>query len=143
MKRSEIRAIIKAGVDSMTPVLQFWDGELQDWNAQRDNKYPGVLSILDQVDSKYEDNMSPLDTWPIRLLVCKIDKMDSLPGVYENIVDDCDDVAQKLIYYYRNNSGAYEIKTANRKRFIKKHADCLTGVELTFTIQANDKTRVC
>jgi hypothetical protein len=143
MKRSEIREIIKAGVDSLTPVLQFWDGELSDWNAKRDNRYPGVLSILDSVESKYAQNMSPLDSWPIRLLVCKIDKMDSNPSDYESIVDSCDEIAQKLIYYYRDNALSYDITTASRKRFIKKHADCLTGVELTFTIQANDKTRVC
>lgn len=143
MKRSEIRALLKAGVDSLTPVLQYWDGELQDWNAQRDNRYPGVLSILEEVDSKYKDNMAGLDTWPIKLLICKIDKMDSLPEVYESIVDDSDEIAQKLIYYYRNNSGAYDFATAKRKRFIKKYADCLTGVELTFSLQLNDTTRVC
>ena len=143
MKRSEIRALLKAGVDSLTPILQYWDGELSDWNAQRDNRYPGVLSILEETDSKYADNMAPLDTWPVKLLICKIDKMDSTPNVYEDIIDNCDEVAQKLIYYFRNNSGVYDISTAKRKRFIKKHADCLSGIELSFSIQTNDKTRVC
>lgn len=142
MKRSEIRALLREGVDSLTPVLSYWDGELSDWNATRDNRYPGVLSILETTDSKYEDNMSPLDNWPVRMLICKIDKMDSLPDIYEGIIDDCDEVAQKLVYYYRQNF-KYDLKSAARKRFIKKYADCLTGIELTFTLTGNDRTVVC
>ena len=144
MKRSEIRAFLKDGVDSLTPVLSYWDGELTDWNAQRDNRYPGILSILDTTESRYENNMSPLDSWPVRMLICKIDRLDSLPEVYEDIIDDCDLIAQKLMYYYRDNvSLHYVITNAARKRFIKKHADCLTGIELTFTLTGNDRTVVC
>ena len=87
-----------------------------------------------------------MDKWDIELIIAQKDAMDSAPEVYEGIVDSSDLIAQKLIYQYRNRISGYKqiaIDSIKREPFIKKYADCLTGVKLTFTITANDKTNVC
>ena len=146
MKRSEVRTFIKTGVNAITPVLDFSEGKPDDWNAARDNTYPGVLSVLEENDTDLESNSAPQDTWKIKLIIANIDKLDSNPEQYEDIVDNCDVIAQKLVYKYRNIVSGYKLITMDsisRKRFVKKYADCLTGIELTFDLHAPDQTNVC
>ena len=147
MKRSEVRTFIRDGVNSLTPVLDYSEGQITDWNAQRANQYPGVLLVLETTDSDIPDSNQPLlDTWPIKLLICNKDALDSTPDIYEGIVDQCDEIAQKLIYKYRNIISGYKLVTISsfkREKFIKQHADCLTGIELTFNIINQDTTNVC
>lgn len=145
MKRSEVRTFIRDGVNSITPVLDYWEGDIQDFNAQRSNEYPGVLLILDE-DTTTLTQSAPQDQFSIKLIIANIDRLDSNPEVYEAIVDSCHEIAQKLIYKYRNIIEGYKLVTLEsiqRKRFVKLHADCLTGIELSFTINAPDKTDVC
>jgi hypothetical protein len=145
MKRSEVRAFVQTGVNAITPVLDYWEGEITDFNAQRSNEYPGVLLVLEENDIELTTS-SPQDSWKIKLIIANIDKLDSTPEVYEDIIDHCDEVAQKLIYKFRNIVSGYKLITMdsiNRKKFIKKYADCLTGIELTFDLHAPDQTIVC
>lgn len=145
MKRSEVRTFIRDGVNSITPVLDYWEGDIQDFNAQRSNEYPGVLLILDE-DTTTLTQSAPQDQFSIKLIIANIDRLDSNPEVYEAIVDSCHEIAHKLIYKYRNIIEGYKLVTLEsiqRKRFVKLHADCLTGIELSFTINAPDKTDVC
>lgn len=145
MKRSEIRAFIEAGVNAITTPLDYYEGLITDFNSKRTNQYPAVHLILEQNDTELTDS-APQDTWAIKLIIANQDKMDSLPDQYEHIVDDCDEIAQKLIYKYRNIVSGYKLVTMDnvgRVKFIKKYADCLTGVELSFDLHAPDQTNVC
>lgn len=146
MKRSEVRQFIKDGVNAIAPVLTFSEGLITDFNAGVVNQtLPTVHHLLEGNDTDLTES-APSDTWKIRLLIANLDKVDSASSVYEDIVDNCDVVAQKLIYKYRNIIDGYKLVTMdgiNRKKFVKKHAACLTGIELTFNIHAPDKTNVC
>lgn len=145
MKRSEVRAFIKEGVNAITPVLTFSEGLITDFNADVSRTLPTVHHILESNDTELTQS-APSDSWKIQLLIANLDKQDSAADVYEDIVDHCDEVAQKLIYKYRNIIEGYKLITMdgiNRKKFVKKHASCLTGIELTFNLNAPDKTIVC
>jgi len=145
MKRSEVRTFIEAGVNAITTPLDYYEGLITDFNSKRDNQYPAVHLVLEENNTILSES-APQDTWPIKLIIANQDKMDSLPSQYEAIVDQCDEVAQKLIYKYRNIVSGYKLVTMDnigRVKFIKKHADCLTGIELTFDLNAPDKTNVC
>lgn len=144
MKRSEVRAFIKKGVNEITPVLTFSEGLITEFNADVSRGMPTVHHILEENSTDLES--APSDTWKIKLLIANLDKMDSVSEVYEDIVDNCDVAAQKLIYKYRNIIEGYKLSTIdgiNRKKFVKKYAACLTGIELTFNLNAPDKTNVC
>lgn len=147
MKRSEIRDFIRNGVNALTPVLDYSEGQITDWNAQRSNQYPGVLNVLEDADTEIPTTQTPpLDKWNIKILIANKDELGSIPDIYEGIVDQCDEIAQRLIYKYRNIIAGYKLLTMesiNRKKFIKKYADCLSGIELTFTIVNQDQTDVC
>ena len=141
MKRSEIRQFIKNGVNSIVPVLDYSEGQIADWNAQRSNIYPGVLLILETSDTDI-----PIDTWNVKLIIANKDALDSTPDDYESIIDKCDEIAQRLVYKYRAIISGYKlltIESIKRKKFIKKYADCLTGIELSFSLIGQDKTNVC
>jgi hypothetical protein len=145
MKRSEVRQFIKEGVNAITPVLTFSEGLVTEFNADMNRILPTVHLLFEGNDTELTQS-APSDSWSIRLLIANLDKMDSTADIYEDIVDHCDEVAQKLIYKYRNVIENYNLVTMdaiNRKKFVKKYATVLTGIELTFTIHAPDKTNVC
>jgi hypothetical protein len=104
--------------------------------------------MLEEADTAINTS-APVDSWKIQLSVFRIDKLDSTPSVYEDLVDSCDDMARKLIYKYRNIVSGYKLVTmesVTRSKFIKSPKygpDCLTGVEVKFTLTAPDKSNVC
>lgn len=140
MKREEIRAFIKAGVDAVATNIKFNSGRISQFTSQLKNTYPYVWSEPLSIQG---------NTWNVSLLIANIDKLDSLPEQYEAIVDECDLIAQKLISQYRIQLTGYDklaIDPTNpsREPFIKRHnPDCTTGVNLTFEIQDYDPTDVC
>jgi hypothetical protein len=145
MKRSEVRAFIKEGVNAIAPVLTFSEGLITDFNADVNRALPTVHHLLESNATDITES-APSDTWQIRLIIANLDKQDSKAEVYEDIVDHCDEVAQKLIYKYRNIIEGYKLVTMdgiNRRKFVKKYASCITGIELTFNLNAPDKTNVC
>ena len=88
----------------------------------------------------------PLDTWSIILHIGDLDKVDSIPTQYEEIIDRMDETAQKLQFKYNAIVSGYKnvaIANVSRTPFIKEHADCVSGVILTFDIIAPDKTNNC
>jgi len=145
MKRSEVRNFINSGVAAITPQLEFGSGMLTDFNSERSNIYPKVWLESLEVDTVVPSS-APVDTWPIKLYIAWKDQMDSKPEQYEDLVDKADFIAQKLIYQYRNVVTGYklvEILADKREPWIKKNADCLTGVVLSFDLKATDATDVC
>lgn len=148
MTRAEVRAFIQDGVNALVPAVEFNEGILSDFAAQRSNQYPSTLLMLEDVDTKI-DTSAPLDSWKIQLSVFRIDRLDSTPDIYEDLVDGCDDLARKLIYKYRNIVSGYKLvsmENVSRSKFVKSPKygpDCLTGVEISFTLTAPDKSNVC
>ena len=138
MKREEIRAFLKAGVDALTQHTRFNSGRISEFAAARNNDYPFVwsepLSITGNV-------------WNVSMLIAGIDKIDSKPEQYESIIDECDLIAQKLLSQYRIQLADYDklvIQNDGREPFIKRNnPDCTSGVILTFEIADFDPTNVC
>lgn len=146
MTRTEVRTFLKAGVDSLAPSTEFGSGLITDFNSERSHTYPSVWQNIKPVSPDLANNGAPLDTWDIELIIAQKDAMDSAPEQYESIIDASDLIAQKLTYLYRNVVDGYKqanLTTINRTPFVKKYADCLSGVTLTFKIVAPDKTNVC
>lgn len=149
MKRSEIRTFIEAGVTAVNSSLDFGYGRITEWNSNRSNLYPGVWWESDQpVAVELTENQLPVNSWPVRLHIGKKDKADSMPSDYDLLVDDCDLVAQQLIRQYSQilEGALYDlvaIEDISREPFIKKNADLITGVLLTFTLKSPDTTSLC
>jgi len=147
MTRTEVREFIEAGVNALTPAVEFGSGLLTDFNSIRSHQYPSVWQAVKPVTPVIPFNSgAPTDRWDIELTIAQKDAMDSAPEQYEHIIDDCDLIAQKLVYKYRNIVSGYKLVTMEsfkREPFVKKHADCLSGVTLTFTLVAPDTTNVC
>lgn len=147
MTRAEVREFLRTGVDALTPVLEFGSGLLTDFNAQPDKTHPQVWQELRPVEGINPNNQAPVDEWNIRLHIAKAhNQQDVLPKDYEPFIDECDLVAQKLIHQYNKIVAGYKLVTiTNRRRepFTKKFVHVMSGVILTFTLNAPDKTNVC
>ena len=146
MTRAEVRQFIEAGVNALTPSVEFGSGLITDFNSMRSHQYPSVWMNVTPVTPVIAYNVAPTDQWDIELIIAQKDAVDSSPEQYEHIIDDCDLIAQKLVYKYRNVISGYKMVTMEgfrRVPFVKKHADCISGVTLTFTLVAQDTTNVC
>lgn len=147
MTRREVRTFIETGVNAMVPVIEFHEGTIFNFASSKAT-YPSCLLLLESVAST-EDQSAPSDSWSIELILSLQDKLDSLPKQYEDLVDRCDEVAQKLVYKYRNIVSGFKLTTMEdtlRERFIKSPLygpDCLTGVKLSFSLKGPDQTNVC
>lgn len=148
MKRSEVREFIRQGVVAVhEPDFSYTFGLLTEWDAKRDNIYPCIFNPSLEVSTSINTQSSPpFDSWQVQLYVVKKDRMDSVSDEYEPTIDECDLVAQKLMYQFRKIIDGYDltmIVNSTRKPWIKKNADCCTGVLLEFIIENQDKTDVC
>ncbi len=145
MKREEVREFLKEGVNGIVPAPEFGSGLITDFNSIRSHEYPAVWQVVSPVGT-VEGTSAPQDSWEIELIVAQKDRMDSSHDEYEHILDDCDLIAQKLIYKYRKIVDGYKLVTMEsirREPFVKKYADCLSGVMLTFTLNVPNQTNVC
>lgn len=148
MTRTELRAYIDAGILTLIESFSYGSGRITEWNSDRGNSYPMIWLDEEQLipGTELTEGMAPMDNWPIRLHIGRKDSIDSSPSQYNTLIDACDLTAQKLIYIYNNTLDGYEdvkISDITRPPFIKKHADCLTGVILSFTLVDPDKTNIC
>ncbi len=154
MTRAEVRTFIKAGVDAMNPVLEFGSGLLSEFAAKSDKTLPQVWQELRPVEGTNTAGGVPIDEWDIRLhIAIGHNRQDIVSDDYEPVIDACDLVAQKLIAQYNfilagnaDPSLNYKlVALSERKRepFTKKFPNVMSGVLLTFTITAPDKTDVC
>ena len=128
------------------PTLEFGSGLITDFNAIRSHEYPAVWMNITPVSGTNSVYGAPLDVWDIELIIAQKDRMDSSPEEYEHIIDDCDEIAQKLMYNYNRQADGYKMVTLsdrNREPFVKKYADCLSGVVLSFKMTIPDQTNIC
>lgn len=146
MKRSEIRTFLQQGVAAIQqPDFTLLEGLYTDWNKERAVKYPCIFIDLSETETDYPVS-APLDSWAVSIWIGNQDKLDSKPEQYEDIVDQMDLVAKQLIYQYRTITEGYAltvIESSKREKFVKKNADIVTGVNLTFAITGADQTDVC
>lgn len=147
MKRSEIRTFLETGVQAINPSMPFGSGRITEWNSNRSNEYPGAwYESVKPLDVEIINFTLPQDNWPVVLWIGKKDAVDSSAEQYEQIIDDCDYIAQQLIRQYNQiieGSNLVTIESINREPFVKKHADCISGVILSFTLTGPDKTNLC
>lgn len=144
MKRSEIRAFLKAGVDALSPSIKFNAGRVSEFASETNKPFPYVWVDELQGTGAAEN---PQENWEVSMLIAKLDKMDSLPAQYEALVDECDYIAQQLVIQYRNiltTSKKVSISDTPRVPFIKRNTpDVTTGVTLTFTIADFSPVPIC
>jgi hypothetical protein len=138
MKRSEVKDFIQSGAELLN--IPFETGRITEFNSSRSNTYPFIF--LESINVLTSMSYSlPTDTWKIRIHVAYKDAVDSKMDQYENLIDDADDVAKSLVKRYNDILTNYNLVTISgisRTPFIKKHADCLTGVLLAFDLIAQD-----
>jgi hypothetical protein len=145
MRRTEVKTFIQAGINALDAGIAYGGGRISEFNSKRVLSYPHIW--LEPLTTGTElDTGAPQDEWNVRLNIAKKDAMDSTEDQYETLVDECDDIARELIHKLNEVVSGYKLVTmsgVNREPFIKKNADCLTGVLLTFTITAPDTTNHC
>lgn len=145
MKRREVRLFLLDVINGASNA-KFNSGRITEFNSARDNEYPFVWLESLSTDTTLSDNKLPIDDWNIVLHIAKKDAPDSQPQQYEEIVDQCDEIAQLLVYEVNNVTSGYELiqlSGLSREPFIKKHADCTSGIILSFTMNIPDTTNVC
>jgi uncharacterized protein YecA (UPF0149 family) len=147
MTRTEVRAFIKSGCEAVSVNYPFNSGRLTEFNSQLNNTYPYLWLESLKTSVSLTTTQMPFDNWEISIFIAKLDKMDSLPIQYESIVDDCDLIAQKLVYQLNQAVEGFKLSILDnitREPFIKeKHVDCISGVNLSFTLGVPDTTNVC
>jgi hypothetical protein len=146
MERSEVRTFIESGVTALNPSLPFGSGRISEFDSERSHTYPMVWSESLQCTIVLMDNGTPVNAWAVKLHIAKRDKTDSTAQQYEDIIDEADLIAQQLVKKYNAIIDGYSkswITSISRVPFIKSHADCLTGVLLSFTLNSVDETNLC
>lgn len=134
MKRSEIKEFIESGAQYFE--IPFSTGRISEFNSSRSNTYPFIFLETLQVDTDLNFSIQT-DNWVVRLHLASKDAPDSKMSQYEKLIDDADYLAQRLIRRYNDVLSNYDLVTlsaVSRTPFIKKHADCLTGVLLQFVL---------
>lgn len=146
MKRREVRMFLLGAINGTNDSINFNSGRITEFNSQRNNQYPYAWLESLKVDTEILNGMAPIDTWDVVLHIAKKDDQGSKAEEYEEIVDQCDEIAQVLNYQINNVASGYKTITmsdVSREPFIKKHADCTTGVILSMRLIIPDKTNVC
>lgn len=150
MTRAEVNAFIKSGVDSLRPAVQYGRGrltEFKSWATRETVGYP--VAWLETVEGEGVETdivgaqQLPMDAWPIRLHIAKLTTQDASPEEYEAIVDQCDAIAQTLVFKYNQIVTGYKLVTLGtitRPPFVKRHPDLAAGVVLTFDLNGPDTT---
>lgn len=156
MTRAQVRAFLKSGADAVK--AHFDSGRLTEFNSVKDKGFPFVWVESPAAATEFGGSGASLnDDWDIKIHISKIDRADSIQDEYEALVDDCDLIATKLIWQYNYvlqsapnvttaNQNLYKLVTMSsikRDPFIKKHADCLTGIILSFSLNTPNLTDVC
>lgn len=146
MNRGEVRAFIKSGVDYLNQSIPFNSGRLTEFNSEPNKELPYIWLESLTVTPIVNTFGAPQEDWNIILHIANIDKADSLPEQYEEIIDGCDLIGQELTKVYNDlltDSKLVVLDGLSREPFIKKHADCLTGVILSFNLQTWDTSSFC
>lgn len=143
MTRREVKTFIQAGINALNQGIAYGTGRISEFNSDRMLSYPHIWLEPLIKSTNIENQILPYDTWTVKLNVAKKDAADSAPDEYEDLVDDCDAIAGELLIKLNQIVSGYKtvrLDNIGTVPFIKKHADCLTGVVLEFSIIAPDTT---
>lgn len=144
MTRREVKEFLYSGIQTIG--LGYGTGRISEFNSDRSQTYPKTWIEPVNVSTTLTQQGLNYDGWSVVLHIGKKDAQDSLPEQYEELVDDCDEYAQQLINAYNQIVSGYKtvtIESVTRVPFVKKNADVLTGVILSFTLNAPDTTNLC
>jgi len=134
MTRKEVKDFIQSGAELYN--IPFDTGRITEFNSHRSNTYPFIFLETITVSTDLINSVQS-DTWAINLHIASKDALDSDTDEYEALIDDADLLAQKLTRRYNDVLNTYDLVTISnisRTPFIKKHADILTGVILSFDL---------
>lgn len=158
MTRKEISDLVKYAVDRLRPVTMYGRGRITEFNSIRSHTYPAVwqetIPGTPDVNVTLTPTLLPVNDNNIVLHIAQLDSEDSLPEAYEAIIDACDLIAQKIIFYLNQPDSGDVTETANfkalitldgvsRSPFVKRHADNCTGVVLEFVLNTPGTTDLC
>lgn len=156
MTRSQIRTFLKAGADALS--MDFDSGRVSEFASKSDKKFPFAWVEDLKASSDFGGAANLIDDWDVIIHIAKPDAADSLPYQYEAIIDECDNLARKLIWQYNvilydstnvttANQDLYKLLTlssVNRDPFYKRYGNpVMSGIVLSFTLNSPDKTDVC
>lgn len=145
MTRAETRELIYKGIKALGNEIKFNSGRLSEFNKEQ-KEYPFIWLESLSAGRDIITQGADIDNWEVSLHIAKKDKPDSIPEEYEQIVDECDYIAQRLIGQYKSILSYAKLVTLSgvgREPFIHKMADDASGVILSFTLSSPDKTSVC
>lgn len=140
MTRKEVKEFIQSGAELFN--IPFDTGRITEFNSHRSNTYPFLFLETITVSTDLRNSVQN-DTWLINLHIASKDSIDSDTDEYEALIDDADEIAQKLIRRYNDVLNSYDLVSlsgVSRIPFIKKHADVLTGVILSFDLTVQNVT---
>ncbi len=146
MTRKEVRSMIEDAVNDLAEAVGFGAGRISEFNKERSNTYPFAwLEELKDAPDLTPQNL-PISNWSCTLRVAKKDAQDSSPAQYEDIIDDCDEIAKKIALKINQVVTGYKLVTLSGQNFdpfIKKQADILSGIDYSFTLTIPDLTNRC
>jgi len=147
MERAEVRSFIESGVEYLNQSIPFNSGRLTEFNSNRSNEYPFVwLETLASTEDITTSGGPNVQNWNITLRIVFKDAIDSSPQQYESLIDQADVLARKLKKVYDQKLQSSKLVTLTGLSYdpvIKVHADCVTGVDLSFTLEAYDNSKLC
>lgn len=146
MTRAEVRQFVEDGINALSESIGFGAGRITEFNKDTQKDYP--YAWLESLANRPEVfvNHATVDNWQIIIHIAKKDSQDSSPDEYETIVDECDVIGAKLQTKYNQVVSGYKLLTisnVSREPFIKKHADILSGVVLSFDLSAPETASYC
>ncbi len=146
MTRAEVRSMIESAVNDLAEATGFGAGRITEFNKERSNIYP--FAWLETLKDKQDltAQQLPISNWDCSIRVAKKDAQDSSPAQYEDIIDDCDEIAKKIAVKINLVVSGYKLVTLSGQTFdpfVKKQADILSGVDYSFTLTVPDLTNRC
>ena len=146
MTRSEVRTLINDAVDALAQSTAFNAGRITEFNSQPGKTYPfaWLETLKDSPDLTAQQ--LPISNWDCLLIIAKKDETDSLPVQYEALIDACDEIAKKIAVKINLVIQGYKLITLTGQHFepfVKKLADCTSGIEYSFVLSVPDTTNRC
>lgn len=146
MTRAQVSTFLNDGVKLLGNEFGFGIGRITEFNSDQRREMPYVWVEEIQDAPEFVNMSMPFNNWQCTIHIAYLDKADSIETQYEELVNKADEIGQKLQKYYNdivNGSKLVTMTGLGRRPFRKKHAQCLTGVILTFTLNMPDSTNLC
>lgn len=146
MTRAQVSTFLNDGVKLLGNEFGFGIGRITEFNSDQRREMPYVWVEEIQDAPEFVNVSMPFNNWQCTIHIAYKDQPDSIETQYEELVNKADFIGQKLQKYYNdivNGSKLVTMTGLSRRPRRKKHAQCLTGVILTFTLNMPDSTNLC